>query len=105
MRRMELGGKRVLVCNCEGTMPLDGRALAKACGARGGEAPATQLCRAEIGRFRDALASRGPVVVACPQAAPLFDEQPPAPGPAAPAPHAHIRHPPGRRPPVRPAPP
>src|SRR5258708_5751595 len=91
MRRMELGGKRVLVCNCEGTMPLDGRALAKACGARGGEAPATQLCRAEIGRFRDALASGGPVVVACTQEAPLFDEQRQELGAAAPVTYVNIR--------------
>ena len=72
---MELKDKRVLVCNCEGTMPLDGRALAKACGARDAAEPATQLCRAEIQRFRDALKPGTPLLVACTQEAPLFEEQ------------------------------
>jgi len=30
---MELNGKRLLVCNCEGTMAIDGKVLAKACRA------------------------------------------------------------------------
>jgi len=30
---MEVNGRTVLVCNCEGTMPLDGSKLAAACGA------------------------------------------------------------------------
>ena len=35
---MEWGGKRVLVCDCEKTMPLgDGEKLAKACKAAGAE--------------------------------------------------------------------
>ena len=32
---MQIKGKRILVCNCEISMPLDGKALAKACGAGG----------------------------------------------------------------------
>ncbi len=31
---MELNGKEILVCDCEGTMDVDGKALAKACGAK-----------------------------------------------------------------------
>ena len=75
---MEVNGRTVLVCNCEGTMPLDGAKLAKACGASSGSAtPATQLCRAELDRFITALESPNtkPLMVACTQEAPLFDDQ------------------------------
>ena len=71
---MELSGKKVLVCNCEGTMALDGKALAKACG--GGSAPRinSQLCRAEIDNFVQATRDGTPVIVACTQEAPVFLE-------------------------------
>lgn len=74
---MRLDGKRILMCNCEGTMPLDGVALAKACGAStdGDEGVSTQLCRAELKRFQDALKTGEPVTVACTQESPLFEEQ------------------------------
>ena len=74
---MEVNGRTVLVCNCEGTMPLDGAKLAKACGASGPATLATQLCRAELDRFITALESPGtkPLMVACTQEAPLFDDQ------------------------------
>ncbi|WP_119461916.1 4Fe-4S binding protein [Rhodospirillaceae bacterium SYSU D60014] len=71
---MEFNGRRVLVCNCERTMTLDGKGLAKACGSAGSAEPSRQLCRAEIDRFRDALAEGRPLLVACTQEAPLFDE-------------------------------
>jgi len=75
---MEFGGKRVLLCDCEGSMPLDGKALAKACaaaGAVGADAPAnTHLCRAQVDRFLKAAAEDGPLLVACTQEAPLFQE-------------------------------
>ena len=71
---MELNKKLVLVCNCEGTMPLDGKALAKACGADAAPEIQTQLCRAQMDNFRAAIAGKTPVVVACTQEAPLFDE-------------------------------
>ena len=32
---MKLNDKQVLVCNCEGTMTIDGKALAKACKQEG----------------------------------------------------------------------
>ncbi|HAD86246.1 MAG TPA: hypothetical protein DCG48_02690, partial [Rhodospirillaceae bacterium] len=55
-KRMKLNQKHVLVCDCEGTMPIDGEALAKACG-RGAEAEgdlkvATHLCRRQIEEFQ-----------------------------------------------------
>ncbi len=39
---MKLNDKEVLVCNCEGTMDIDGKALAKAClgGTKAKEKPA-----------------------------------------------------------------
>jgi ferredoxin len=71
---MELGGRKLLVCNCEGTMPLDGKALAKACGS--GTAPFvnTRLCRAQLDNFRAAVAGGTSLLVACTQEAPLFAE-------------------------------
>ncbi len=70
---MELNGKKILVCDCERTMPLDGAAIAKGCG--GGELVLdTHLCRAQIDNFRAAAAAGRPLVVACTQEAPLFQE-------------------------------
>ncbi|MEK9968758.1 MAG: 4Fe-4S binding protein [Ferrovibrio sp.] len=88
---MRLDGKRVLVCNCEGTMPLDGKALAKACGASNGGETATQLCRAEIGVFQAALKAGEPLTVACTQESPLFDEQREELGSSTPVSYVNIR--------------
>ena len=71
---MELNGRRILLCNCENTMTLDGKALARACGAAGSPEIASQLCRAQIDKFRGEIAKGGRVVVACTQEAPLFHE-------------------------------
>ncbi|MDH3230405.1 MAG: 4Fe-4S dicluster domain-containing protein [Alphaproteobacteria bacterium] len=71
---MELNGRRILLCNCEQTMTLDGKALAKACGAAGTAEIASQLCRAQIDNFRGEIAKGGRVIVACTQEAPLFHE-------------------------------
>src|ERR1700689_795735 len=51
----------ILLCSCEGTMPLDADPVRKAC--RGG-----------VERFRQAMATGRPVTVACTQEAPLFGE-------------------------------
>jgi len=90
---MRLDGKRVLVCNCEGTMPLDGAALAKACGATMDSpgAVSTQLCRAELSRFQAALKAGEPVTVACTQESPLFDEQREDAGSTTPVSYVNIR--------------
>lgn len=73
---MEIEGKRLLVCDCEGTMPLDGKALAKACKtALDPRGLATQLCGTELGRFIAALDDGKPLIVACTQEAPRFEEQ------------------------------
>jgi len=73
---MEIDGKRVLVCDCEGTMPLDGKALARACkSAPDARGLATQLCGTELGRFIQALGEGKELIVACTQEAPRFLEQ------------------------------
>ena len=66
---MIVGGRRCLLCDCEGTMRLDGRAVARALGGTEPEV-ATQLCRAQLDRFRQALATREPLLVACTQEEP-----------------------------------
>ena len=72
---MELKGKRLLVCNCEVSMALDGKALARACKAKG-DAPEvhTQLCRAQLGHFQEAVATGQPLLVGCTQEATRFEE-------------------------------
>ena len=74
---MKMRGKTLLVCDCEATMPLDEAKLSKACAAAGGDgalALNSQLCRAQLGNFQQALAGEAPVLVACTQEAPLFTE-------------------------------
>ncbi|MFZ4062405.1 MAG: 4Fe-4S binding protein [Polynucleobacter sp.] len=55
-----------LVCNCNGTMPLDAKAL--------GVTMHTSLCRQEVGSFLKALDGNEPLVVACTQEGALFGE-------------------------------
>ncbi len=74
---MEFQGKRVLVCDCEHSMPLGEARLERACRAAGGSGAveiATQLCRAQLPRFTQALAGPGPLLVACTQESPIFEE-------------------------------
>ena len=74
---MDLRGKRILLCDCEASMPLDAGTLAKACRAAGAEGELelnTQLCRAQLGNFQQAILGEKPVLVACTQEAPLFTE-------------------------------
>jgi hypothetical protein len=72
---MQVGARRCLVCDCEGSMRLDGAGLARALG--GVEAAPVvhhQLCGAQLDRYREALGAGGPLLVACTQEAPLFGE-------------------------------
>lgn len=72
---MKINGRTVLVCDCAHSMALDGKALARACGAEGEAAVATQLCRAQLDRFEARVREAGaPLLVACTQEAPLFSE-------------------------------
>jgi ferredoxin len=63
----------VILCSCEDTMPLDTGAVGRGC--RGAKIEtAGQLCRAELARFRAAVATGAPLTVGCTQEAPLFTE-------------------------------
>ncbi|MBU3615122.1 4Fe-4S binding protein [Polynucleobacter sp. Latsch14-2] len=55
-----------LVCNCNGTMPLDSKAL--------GVTLHTSLCRQEVGSFLKALDGDDSLIVACTQEGALFQE-------------------------------
>ncbi len=88
---MEINGKTVLVCDCEGTMPLDGARLAKACGVSGSVDIATQLCRRELARFGAGLGADHPLVVACTQESPRFEEQREEAGSRTPVAYVNIR--------------
>ena len=62
----------LMICTCEKTMPLDGRAIGRACTGR--ITQANQLCGLEIDRFKAALADGVDITVACTQEVPLFRE-------------------------------
>jgi len=65
--------RKLLVCSCEDTMPLDAGALQRGC--RGTEiVRGRQLCRAELERFRALTTGGAPITVGCTQEAPLFRE-------------------------------
>ncbi len=65
--------RKILICSCEDTMPLDGEAVRSVC--RGADViEGRQFCRAELERFRKAAAGGGPITVACTQESPLFAE-------------------------------
>ena len=71
---MKVGGKRCLVCDCEGTMPLDGAALARALGSAAEPVVHHQLCRRQIDAVGAAAAGGEALLIACTQEAPLFAE-------------------------------
>ena len=65
--------KTVKLCNCNRTMALDANALATALQLAAPITIHTELCRREVGAFREALQG-GDCLVACTQEAPLFAE-------------------------------
>ncbi len=72
---MKLNGKRLLVCNCEISMALDGEGLARACAAEARASEVhTQLCRAQLRHFQEAVATGEPLLVGCTQEVPGFEE-------------------------------
>lgn len=80
----------VLICSCEGTMPLDTEAVRRGC--RG--APVTtarQLCRSELDRYRPLAAEAAPLTVWCTQEAALFSEVAAESGRTSPVSFANIR--------------
>jgi ferredoxin len=63
--------RKILICSCDDTMPLEPAAVRSAC--RSAEViQGRQLCRAELDRFRDAAMSGVDLTIACTQEAPLF---------------------------------
>ena len=66
--------QRLLVCNCQRTMEIDGERLADALGRSAPLAVHTELCRAQVSAFEDELGSGATLTVACTQEAPLFRE-------------------------------
>ncbi len=71
---MRVNGRRILLCDCERTMTLDGAALAAGLGADAAPRIHTNLCRRETAAYEQALAGEDDVLVACTQEAPLFGE-------------------------------
>jgi ferredoxin len=69
---MSLADKKLHLCSCNGTMPLDGAALARALELAGPLPVKTMLCQKELASFADHAA--GEVVVACTQEARLFGD-------------------------------
>src|SRR5215472_5704598 len=61
----------IVLCTCESTMPLDTDAVRRCCHGAKIET-ANQLCRAELERFRAAVAAGAPLTIGCTQEAPLF---------------------------------
>ncbi|MDJ0952000.1 MAG: 4Fe-4S binding protein [Alphaproteobacteria bacterium] len=95
---MRIKNKRVLICDCEGSMPLEAGKLAKACAAAGADDADglelnTFLCRAQLGNFQQQVVIRGDeeVIVACTQESPIFEETREDSNPQAVARYTNIR--------------
>ncbi|MFQ5625792.1 MAG: 4Fe-4S dicluster domain-containing protein [Methyloligellaceae bacterium] len=66
--------RRLMVCDCEKTMALDGKKLKGCLGGEGELNVYSNLCRTQIESFAHALDEDTPLMVACTQEAPLFRE-------------------------------
>ncbi|MBA4783679.1 MAG: 4Fe-4S binding protein [Rhizobiales bacterium] len=64
---------RLLICNCEKSMVLDGAAIGKALGTEALRVH-SNLCRMELAAFEKEAGKDGALIVACTQEAPLFSE-------------------------------
>jgi ferredoxin len=69
---MSIAERNLHLCSCNGTMPLDAAALAKALALSGVPTVRTMLCQKELASFADCAS--GDVVVACTQEAKLFGD-------------------------------
>ncbi|HEY4137406.1 MAG TPA: 4Fe-4S binding protein, partial [Casimicrobiaceae bacterium] len=69
---MTIADKQLWLCSCNGTMPLDGEAIARSLGVAPHEGVKRMLCQKELGAFADG--ARGDVVVACTQEARLLGD-------------------------------
>ena len=70
---MKINDKSVLVCDCEGTIKFDKKALSKVFKGMDLEIN-THLCRSQIENFSKSVSEGKPMVVACTQEAPFFIE-------------------------------
>lgn len=70
---MKINDKNVLVCDCEGTIKFDKKALSKVFKGMDLEIN-THLCRSQIENFSKSVSEGKPMVVACTQEAPFFIE-------------------------------
>ena len=70
---MASSNRRIMICDCEGTNPVDPAGLSKALG-RPVDGASTLLCRRQINRFEGALSGGGGLLIGCTQEAPLFLE-------------------------------
>jgi ferredoxin len=64
--------RKILICSCERTIPLDDEAINRGC--RATVITANELCRSETEKFRAAAGEDERLVVGCTQEAPLFSE-------------------------------
>jgi ferredoxin len=69
---VSIGDKRLLLCSCNGTMPLDAAALAKALDLAPVPAVRTMMCQKELAAY--AADATGDLVVACTQEARLLGD-------------------------------
>ena len=69
---MSVSDKRLLLCSCNGTMPLDAAALAKALDLAPAPAVRTMMCQKELAAY--AADATGDLVVACTQEARLLGD-------------------------------
>src|SRR5258707_15705919 len=63
---------RLMICTCEKTMPLDAQAIGRVCTGR--ITQANQLCGQDLDQYKTALADGVPIIVACTQEAPRFND-------------------------------
>src|SRR5215813_14240100 len=70
---MAEGPRNILICSCEDTVPLDGEKVRRVC-RDSVVIEGRQFCRAELDRVRTAAAGGEPIVIACTQEAPLFNQ-------------------------------
>lgn len=66
--------RKLLLCNCNRTMRLDGKAVAGALGLDSAPPVNSELCRRHVAAFEAAAKSGEDMIVACTQEAPLFRE-------------------------------
>ena len=71
---MKIAGRRCLVCDCEGTMSLDGAALARGLGSAVEPVVHHQLCRRQLAQVQDAATAGVDLLIGCTQEAALFEE-------------------------------